>query len=288
MNDDKPHHLLEISRGYSEVTVNSRIFYFKHPTNTHFLETQEYYYNRLQSARKKGIQDEKKLLENAVKYGKWSRAKEEKISSLEWTIAKSLSAAEKITDEIQKTAFLKNLDSLKKELNDLSDERGKITKLSAENWAHQQRLFHVAENQVFLDEKFSKRVGDDFKHITELIISIQMKIIELSEKKNLLQAAFDPCFFEIYSLQYRNPLGIFNTSFFEITLFQRHLLTYASILLNKMKNIQMPDDVMQDPMKIFHYSQQEGKTGAKVSHGIEDLKNKAKNKGSIKAEDFLA
>jgi hypothetical protein len=277
--------LLEISRGYSVLNHGPKVFYFKHPTNQHNLVTEEYYYARLQKAKKQGILSEDKLIQRYIKRGVWSVKKEDKLKSLKWTINKSIVASQKITDNMQRKFFEQSIEAERKELADLQQERDKLTGQSAENWASQQRMFKIVHDHLFIDKEMKRQV--DFNEDIALFILMQDKIVELSSKKNLAAAAFDNSFFDIYSLQYRDPMKIFNVNFYSITIFQRYLLSYASSILNKLKNVEMPDDVKNDPVKILDFNPDDKSSVSKVSHGIDDIKNKIKNKGKLTPEDLI-
>ena len=59
-------------------------------------------------------------------------------------------------------------------------------------------------------------------------------------------------------------------------------------MLNKLRNVKIPDEISDDPIKIFNYEEKEESEG-KVSHGVDDLKMKSKARGGkLKAEDFLS
>jgi hypothetical protein len=65
-------------------------------------------------------------------------------------------------------------------------------------------------------------------------------------------------------------------------------LSYASALLNKLKNVDMPDDIKDDPLKIIKYVEPKT-TDPDTTEGIEDIKAKmSKRGGSLKAEDLLS
>jgi len=277
--------LLDISRGYSVLNNKQDVFYFKHPSNFESLKEEEYYDIAYQRAIKRGIYSESKLLERYIKGGQWSLEKEEKIKSLKWMIDKSTKASLQITDDFQRKVFSQNIENQRKELQELETSKKKLIGQSAESWASQQRMFKMVEDHIFQDLEFTRKVEIDNDPI--LVVEMQKKMIELSAKNNLLAAAYDSVFFDVFSLQYRQPMSIFGVDFFTITIFQRYLLSYASILLNKLKNLDMPDEVRSDPLKIFDFNPDAKNKESKVTHGVDDLKNALKNKGKITAEDLI-
>jgi hypothetical protein len=74
----------------------------------------------------------------------------------------------------------------------------------------------------------------------------------------------------------------------DMTVFQKNLLVYANALLNKLKNVSIPENILDDPIKVLNYKEVEKDSGKKTSIGLDDLKEKsAKNGGELKPEDFL-
>lgn len=277
--------LLDISRGYSILNNKQGVFYFKHPSNFESLKEEEYYEIAYQRAVKRGIYSESQLLEKYIKGGQWSLEKEEKIKSLKWMIDKSTKASLQITDDFQRNGFNQQIEAQRKELQQLQADKNKLIGQSAESWASKQRIFKTVADHMFKDLSFKEKA--EFDNDPVLVIEMQKKMIELSAKNNLLAAAYDPTFFDIFSLQYREPMSIFDVNFFTVTIFQRYLLSYASVLLNKLKNLDIPDEIRLDPLKIFDFNPDNKNQTSKVSHGVDDLKNALKNKGKITAEDLI-
>ncbi len=277
--------LLEIIRGYSILEIDREQFYLKHPSNYESLLEEEVYLNRLQAATKLGIATEQNLLDKYIKLGKWSTKKEEKIKGLRWSIDKSTLAAQKITDNMQKSVFMQSIESQRKELQELEKERDHLILPSAENWARQQQISAMMKNLVFEDDRFLRPVITDENYLKFSAIA-RIKMNDFTNTANLLRAAFEPAFFDIYCLQYRDPFGIFNKDFFNITIFQKNLLTFASILLNKLRNVEMPAEVKRDPIKIFEFSSSTEKE-SKVTHGVDDLKEAMKKNGKVTAKDLI-
>ena len=57
--------------------------------------------------------------------------------------------------------------------------------------------------------------------------------------------------------------------------------------MNKLKNTQIPNEIMDDPVKILNYDEKKEK-GGKTTDGVSDLKEKMNARGGVlKPEDFL-
>ena len=55
-----------------------------------------------------------------------------------------------------------------------------------------------------------------------------------------------------------------------------------------MTNTKIPDQILGDPVKMFDYEEPKDDQEAKVTHGVEDLKKKMRQRGGeLKPEDLL-
>lgn len=277
--------LLEIARGYSIFTVNSKKYYFKHFSIEDMLELDEFEAAQLGVAKKKGIRSQTELIKDAMKYGAWTQKEEDKISSLEWTISSSTKILNKINDPITRKSFNNQIEGQRDELNTLFEKKNKISAYSAETLAQQKRLSKMILNSLFYDKEFkTKAEGQDIEIVGGLIFS---KFAELANEENLLRSSFSTYFFDVF-LSTKNSLSLFKTDFMGLTIFQKGLISYSRGLYNKIKNTKIPDEIYGDPVKMFAYEEKEENEG-NTTHGIEDIKNKMKaGGGELKAEDLLS
>lgn len=111
---------------------------------------------------------------------------------------------------------------------------------------------------------------------------------DLNNQKIVLTAAYNTSFFEVFCLNYRTPHILLKNVGMDMTVFQKNLLVYSNTLLNKLKNVSIPEAIIEDPVKVLEYKEQEaGKTG-KTTTGTDDLKEKMiKNGGKLNPEDLL-
>jgi len=277
--------LLDINRGYSVLNASGRDFYFRHFTLLDALQMDEEYDKALAHAQRSGIKSEKELIEQAIKRKSWSIQKEEEIKSLEWTIDKMILAEKKMSDAHMKKSALASIDAKRNAIKDIQEQRKKITSYSAENLSESRRIKYLVESTCFKDRGFSEPVDEDlfFEHS----IACFSKIGEFNDKNFILNVAYNTAFFELFVLSYRQPEVLFKNAGLGLTVFQKNLLVYANSLLNKFKNVSIPDNIAKDPVKILEYDEKDGKTG-KTSQGVDDLKEKMKSRGGVlKPEDFL-
>jgi len=278
--------LLDVLRGYSKIEYKGHTYYLKHFSVFGQLNLSEFESEAFKSALKKGIKSKNDLLNEAKKRGYWSDQDESDIKNLKWLISKSEEALVKISDYNVRKSMKENIQKDIDKLNEIQGKRESITSHCAENLALRKRNSRTVLQNIFKDEKMTQKIDEDdlfeFSHI------ISAKIDLFSNIENLLKMAYSPSFFDLYSLMYRDPLKIFNKDIYNITQWQKSLLFFASVIFNKLKNLDMPDDVKEDPLKIYKFKPSEKQEESdSVVHGVEDLRQKmAKNGGKLTAKDF--
>ena len=278
--------LIDIVRGYSIIYVNSKKFYFKHLTLRDYIFLDEKYEEYINDAQRSGIKTEDEIIALAIKNNYWSINKEEEIKSLDWSIKKLDQARIKMSDPMQKYLIKGNINEKELALKKIKEDRAKISSYSAESFAQNKKIRELMLLTFFKDQNFEEPLGEmqSYEYIYELFD----KMSELLDKKNILNAAYSTSFFELFVLNYRQPHIVFDKSGFNLTIYQKNILVYANSLLNKFKNVSIPDEILDDPVKIFDYIEKDRSSDSKTTYGIEDLREKsAANGGSLKAEDFL-
>ena len=278
--------LLEIMRGYSRFTYNKKNYFFKHFRVYDSLKLVEFELDAFDSAIDSGIKSEEDLIKNGIKLNFWSEEEESSIKNLKWMISKSEAASSKIVDKNSRKAFDESIDKQRAELKELEDRRSSLVGHSAENLASRRKINEEVHRNLFKDEDLTIHVDKDDLHF--LIPFIYNEMNKFSDQNNMLRAAFNSSFFDSYSLMSENPFQLFKSSIFEISIWQKNLLFYSSVLLAKLKNHDVPDDVREDPLKLYNFSPKDNdNSDNKVTHGVSDLRAKMAEKGGkLTAEDF--
>ena len=278
--------LLDVVRGYSIITHLDKPCYFKHFSVIDLLELDYLQDIDIAESTRAGIKREKELLDLNIKRGSWSVAKEEKIKSLEWTLKKSMSALNKINDLAQRKIFYNQIESQERDLKNIRAERAQICSYSAEHLAEVKRVKRMTDGSVFWDKDFTQKPSKEEE--IHLMVAMFARYRELNDREALLRASYFGGFFEIFAAQGVNSAQLIGATFCEMTGLQKSLIVLSNSLLNKIKNVSIPDEIAGDPVKIMDYEEQEEKDN-KVSHGVDDLKMKMQARGGkLKAEDFLS
>ena len=278
--------LLDILRGYSKITHKYKNYYFKHFKIYDGLKLEEFELDCVHQAKKQGIKSEEQLLEQAIKRGNWSKQEEASMKDLKWMIDKSRKAASKIIDDNTKKAFEGSIQKQVDELTELQTKKNQFILHSAENLAKRKRINKEISLSLFYDEEMSEIISEE--DLILLIPEVNLLIDNLSNSEKIIQVSYDPSFFDFYCLNYRQPSKIIDKNIYDITLWQKNLLSYASVLLNKLQNLDIPDDIKDDALKLYNFSQKENSSREdKVTEGVSDLRAKmAQNGGKLTAEDF--
>jgi hypothetical protein len=278
--------LLDIIRGYSILNYSGGELYFRHFSLIESLQFDEFYQKTIESAKRSGIKDEELIIKDAIKNKKWTLEKEEQIKSLTWGIEKLSNASKKISDFFQRKTVENTINSQKEELLNLQSERREICCFSAESFSEVKKIKKILNCCIYTDESFSKNIEDE-KSMSFASLVFE-KINFLNNSDIIANAAYSAYFFELFSINYRNPHVLFKQQGLEMTIFQKNLVTYANAILSKLKNVEIPEAIYEDPVKILSYKKLEKSSSGKTSVGLDDLKEKsAKNNGQLNPEDFL-
>ena len=276
--------LLDVIRGYSILEYGDKIYYFKHFKIVDLLEFDHLQEKDIKEAIKSGIKTEKTLLDSAIKIGSWTTKKEESLKSQEWMLKKSITALAKIKDPAQRKIFNTQIESQRRDLNELKEARTKIISYSAEHLSELKKIKRMTGRSVFADLNFSETFPEEDESMLASLLFA--KNTELGNRDNLLNCSYFGGFFDLFATEGVAPL--INKSFEEMTVLQKNLLVLSNSLFNKIKRVEIPDEFMGDPVKIMDYEEKEDGE-SKTSHGVDDLKMKMKARGGkLKAEDFLS
>ena len=280
--------LLDVLRGYSKIEFKSEFYYLKHFSVFKSLQLDEYESECLDDAIKKGIKSQDQLLDLAISRKSWSSEEEAQIKNLKWLIDKSEAASSKIVDAFAKKSFEDSISKQKEELQELESRRFSLIAHSAESFATRKRNYKEIKDNLFQDVEMKESVSEDT--ILRLMHLVRLKISEINNQKNIIKMAYNSLYFDTYCLMYRQPNEMIGKNLFNITIWQKDLLTFSSLILNKLKNYDIPNSILEDPLAICKYKPKEensGHAGNVVTHGMDDLRAKMAEKGGkLTAEDF--
>lgn len=250
------HYLLlaEIIDGYSLLSLNKgSSFYFKHPIIKDVLKESLRKRDLENQADKIGLKDKNELLSIAYKSGKWSKENDDTIQSLEFSIKSKNKILNKIQDNYIKKTVLQQIEEDTKELKKLSNQKSSLILGSKEAFVEKKLISVLYSGRLFYDKSFLKPLEEE--DLNNAFQSYIEKFLALNDRDNLLRAAFCNDFFDSFII-YEDVSKIFDKPALELTVFQKNLLVYGNVLINKLKNCyNMPDDVKLNPIKIYEWSE---------------------------------
>lgn len=280
--------LYDIINGYSTLkNAQGREFFFKHISNFGALKADRIYEDALSSAIRKGIAPADKILEEAILYGAWSIEDDELIKAKEWELSNLERMHKKTTNALQKQHIATNIENKQKEIEEKAKKKRELCALSAENLAEKKRLEYLVTSNCFVNKKCSKKYvlqTDDSQVLQEFLL-------RFNNKNHLIKCAYCPSFFELFMIYRKIPHYIFSRqqTAFEMTCYQKNLIVYAGILLNKLEygGENLTDQIRENPIALFNFDP-EAKKQTTTTDGIEDLREAQKRKGKITPEDLLS
>ena len=275
----------EILEGVSPLELGGETFFFKHPTIKQKLKDFEINKQCIKDGKKRGIKTEKELIEFATQRGSWSKEKEEKIEDLNWLIEKTEASVSKLSDPNLIKHNENTLDGYKEQLKELNKERSKIVYMSVESYALTRMHQICCERDCYLLHKGKKKKISDSLLKVLLPVYIE-KYSKLMNVDGILKAAYNPYFFDLVYIS-ESPLEIFPDGLETMTIFQKDLIFYAKILSSKIKNMDIPDNIKNDPIAIYNFKQKDQSENQKEEFNARKFVESKGGLEKMKPEDKL-
>ena len=277
----------DIIKGYSIIRSGEERVYLKHLNFSENIELDEFEDETFEDAIISGIKSEKALLARAEELGNWSKKHEEEINSLKFVIEKTNASVKKTADPSTRSLILKSVEEAENQLEAAQKTKDKITGFSAESLAFSRRCKEMMKKSLFRDKDFKVAIeGDDYEKFGLMGF---LKTRDFYDDDIMLRACYNNMFFELFMYQHRNPIAIFNKTIQNINVHQSRLISYASLLYNKLKNTpDIPKKILQDAVDLFNYTPLDKSKGdqGQVKDGLSDLINKSKKGEEITLADL--
>jgi hypothetical protein len=283
------HYLLlaEIIDGCSLLSVGKGVtYYFKHPIVKDVLKESLQKRDLEKQADRIGLKNNEELLSIAYNSGRWSKEKDDTIKGLEFSIKSKNNILNKIQDIHIKKTVLQQIADDKNELKKLSNQKTALILASKEAFVEKKLISILYSGRLFYDKSFEnpleeKDLNKTFKFYIE-------KFLQLNDRDNLLRVAFCNDFFD-YFVIYEDISKIFDKPALELTIFQKNILIYGNVLINKLKNSsKMPNEIKLNPIKIYEWSE-DGKNRSQDDEDF-NIREKVKRAGGLenmKPEDKI-
>lgn len=287
MNDSHQSILAEIIQGFSHLREENTEYYFKHPFILDYLRQSLHKEGFERQADRIGIKSEKELLQIAYESGAWTKENDELIKSLEFSIKSKNKFLPKVEDNHIKNNLLKQIEKDEEELNLLNFKKRSFTFSSKESFIYKKMTSLFYSEILFYDREFKEPITEE--DLNKFFNKYYDKFSLLSDRNTLLRASFESNFFDLFMI-FEDVSMIFNKSGLELTIFQKNLLLYGNILINKLKNsYKMPNEIKDNPIKIFEWSE-DNKNSKSLDDNDFNIRDKVKKAGGLenmKPEDKI-
>lgn len=266
--------LYEILDGKSEIKLDKKVVFFKHPSIFAHLKQDKLIELYRERGKKSGILPEAALIEEASNNGSWSKERDEEVRMTAWELGRMQASFPKIKEPFLRKQAEQRINEIDSQLSSLKKERDDITRFSLERYSLIKTSLACCAENLYEDEGLTKKIksGDEGVFLTPYISKIQ----ELSSKENLLTAAYKPEMMNLLFLFQENPYQIFAQNIYEMSIFKKELLVYGVGLLSKLKNSDIPDSIKNDPIRIFDWQKTD-----KDEYEGESLRSLAQRKGGL-------
>lgn len=278
--------LNEIVEGYSAILYGKdEVVYFRHPTLKESLIEEKSYKKFEERGKRAGLKSEQELLDIAIKYGKWSKDKEDETADLIWSNNRLRKTLESMVDPSQKRTLEEKIEKAQSRIEELKKERDLLVGASLEKFILVRSTLLFCKNRLFFDEDLTKAIDD--KGIEKSIDAYNLKMGELLNRENLLRAVFSPQFFDLFLIYENAPEMILGKNGVDLTLFQKDLIVYGTILYKRMTNSNIPENVKNNPISLFKYKDNGGKNKEEKESDPRGTAEKAGGVDKIKPEHKL-
>lgn len=248
----------DVCRGYSAAQWRGPI-YLKHLSHFEQVDLDLFHDKYYEIALKKKLPNKKEKLEWLEKKGLWLRKNDG-----------ALATQKSYVENLEKTGklfFLKSqIDEHKKTLNaekqkylEMAAEKEALLGLTAEKYAEQKMLNHYIfvsfykdaelKNKLFSQKEFDNLDEDEMDEL----FSIYIKVSREGDEKNLKKIAVST-FFTSYFYTATDAKDFFGKPICQLSYYQLNLLYYANYYKQIIQNMNIPDNIREDPEKIEEFA----------------------------------
>jgi len=253
----------QIVNGFTIKEISEEKYYFKHPSIAEHFCIYNNYDLILESCRKKGLPTEQEKIEEAIKGGWWSGAKESEINILKKTISNLNKTKNKLVLPSQKKSIDLQIKKNEAILLTFLKERKEVTNLTAEEYANERFVDEMIIALTFRDPNLSIKYFDnsDFYELSDRDCE-QIKE-EFNKNINMFSNYYIKCiaasgFFQNLVYLNEDAFSFWGRPTSQCTKYQIDVLVYGKMYKNLIKSYHendknVPDDIMEDPEKFISW-----------------------------------
>lgn len=241
----------EIANGFSQETIDDKIYYFKHPTIAEHFSIYSNYEIILEQAKQKGLPTEEEKLKEAIEGGWWSSKKEAEITMLQTTIDNLIKTRNKLVLPSQKQSLNDQIKKNEAILLTYTKERRDILNFTAEEFAGQRFLDETVIVLTYSDQELLNRffTSDDYYNLADNDVeklrathNQQMAVFNLLTLKRIAATGF----FQNLLFLSEDAFNFWGKPASQCTKFQIDVLLYGKMYKNIIKNQAENDAPIQE------------------------------------------
>jgi len=259
----------EITNGYSQVTIDGKDYFFKHPSQAENFEIYDRYNSIYAFARSRGIQTEEEKVATAIKGGWWTKQKEDEIENLR-ELNKSLrQTREKLLYPSQKADIDKQITRNERILVFNNKQRSDAVGYTVEHYAGERFQDETIIQVTYKNKELTERLFSDDNEYYYLSEDIVEKIKKgYNAHSNLITQRSIKCvaacgFFQnLIFVAETKPSDVWGRAATQCTKYQLDLLIYGKIFKNLIKyraesGTPLSEEVINSPEKLVDVSEHE-------------------------------
>jgi len=250
----------EICNGYSESFFGGHHCYIKHLNLQDYCKFNMKENAYLDKAIKRGIPQEKDVLQNAIDQGDWSKEEDSEVDAIELYLDNLKQTKKNLIIQAEKDLHQKMIDEELLKLKILKSKKDSLLMNTAEKYAAKQlndffiqKTFFKDENLknfLYTSDEFDELSHGEISNLVKEFNSFHKKYSEDNIKNCVLQAFFNP-----YMFITNDAIDFFGKPAIQLTNHQISIMTYSRIFKNIFENVpDIPEAIKQDPDALLDFA----------------------------------
>ena len=281
---------LSIASGYSTADHDAGTVFIKHFSLLDQNQLDDAYNVKLKKLLKQGIPSKEDHTKELIESGKWGDKQEKNIRDKKAFVDNLIKTKNSLVIPSQIEQLKKKIESARKDLNILEQEKSALFTNTAESFAERylndESIYYSFFDSSKLDQPFFSREDFDELDRAEIydLVRLYNNSMELISIDNIKHLALSGLFVNYFNISENSPHEIFKRSPLDLSFYQLNLITYCKIFKSIFKNIpEIPEEMRDDPNELLEFAE----SGHKAKQKIEQMKKQAQRGPRDRAESLV-
>lgn len=253
--------IAEIFDGFTETKLRNETVFIKHFSISDQRDIERLEQKHFERAVKKGVPKELSVLSLLEQEGLWTQKNETDIKIKLDEIDNLKITQSKLPLQSQRDSIGQRIDSLEKEVFDLTSSKKELVGVTAESYAEGRANEDFLHKFIFKDRGltelfFSSKDFDDLEYAD--LIDIQAIRIDIHKRLsdiNIQTAILKP-FFSLYMSLCEDAMSFYGKPVVELSISQLKLLAFGRMFQNIFSYTEnIPDNIREDPKKLISFAE---------------------------------